>query len=145
MYALFSILISCQTKYIQNAIINPKQILLQIGARVMARCKRCQVMRLIRKAWWSYGIEMISHNCPIWGEFTALQWRHNEQDGVSNHKSHDCLLNRLFKRRSKKTSKLCVTDLCVGNSPVTGEFPAQKASNAENVAIWWRHHIIGQR
>ena len=23
---------------------------------------------------------------------------------------------------------------------VTGEFPAQMASNAENVSIWWRHH-----
>ena len=42
--------------------------------------------------------------------------------------------------RSKKTSKLCVTGLCVGKSPVTGEFPAQKASNAENVSIWWRHY-----
>ena len=31
--------------------------------------------------------------------------------------------------------------LCVGNSPETGEFPAQKASNAENVSIWWRHHV----
>ena len=27
-----------------------------------------------------------------------------------------------------------------GNSPVTGQFPAQRASNAENVSIWWRHH-----
>ena len=27
-----------------------------------------------------------------------------------------------------------------GNSPGTGEFPAQMASNAENVSIWWRHH-----
>ena len=36
---------------------------------------------------------------------------------------------------SKKTSKLRVTGLCAGNSPVTGEFPAQKASNAENVSI----------
>ena len=27
-----------------------------------------------------------------------------------------------------------------GNSPVTGEFPSQMASNAENVSIWWRHH-----
>ena len=44
------------------------------------------------------------------------------------------------RRRSKKTSKLRVTDLCAGNSPVTGEFPAQRASNAENVSIWWRHH-----
>ena len=46
-------------------------------------------------------------------------------------------------RRSKKTSKLRVTGLCVGNSPVTGEFPAQRASNAENVSIWLRHHEQG--
>ena len=26
----------------------------------------------------------------------------------------------------------------VGNSPVTGEIPAQMSSNAENVSIWWR-------
>ena len=54
--------------------------------------------------------------------------------------AHDCFLNRLFRRRSKKTSKLRVTGLCAGNSPGTGEFPAQMASNAENVSIWWRHH-----
>ena len=41
---------------------------------------------------------------------------------------------------AKKTSKLRVTGLCEGNSPVTGEFPAQTASNAVNVSIWWRHH-----
>ena len=41
---------------------------------------------------------------------------------------------------SKKTSKLCVTGLCAGNSPVTGECPAKMTSNAENVSIWWRHH-----
>ena len=51
----------------------------------------------------------------------------------------EALLNRLFRRRSKKTSKLGVTGLCEGNSLVTGEFPAQRASNAENVSIWWRH------
>ena len=39
-----------------------------------------------------------------------------------------------------KTSKLRVTGLCGENSPETGEFPAQMASNAENVSIWWRHH-----
>ena len=44
---------------------------------------------------------------------------------------HDCLLNRSFRRRSKKTSKLCVTGLCAGNSAIY---------NAENVSIWWRHH-----
>ena len=50
----------------------------------------------------------------------------------------DCLLNRLFMRRSKKTSKLRVTGLCAGSSPVT----AQRASNAENSSIWWRHHDL---
>ena len=45
-----------------------------------------------------------------------------------------------FSHRAKKTSKLRVTGLCVGNSPVTGEFHAQMASNAENVSLWWRHH-----
>ena len=69
-----------------------------------------------------------------------LPWRHNGHDDVSNHLPHDCLLNSLFRRRSKKTSKLRVTDLCAGNSPETGEFPAQRASKLENVSIWWRHH-----
>ena len=32
--------------------------------------------------------------------------------------------------------------LCVGNLPGTGEFPAQMASNAENVSIWWHHGQI---
>ena len=70
-----------------------------------------------------------------------LRCRHNERDGVSNHRPHDCLLNRLFRCRSKKTSKLRVTGLCEGNSSATGEFPAQRASDAENVSIWWRHHV----
>ena len=45
------------------------------------------------------------------------------------------------RRRSKKTSNPRVTGLCEGNSPVTGEFPTQRASNAENGSIWWRHHV----
>ena len=53
-----------------------------------------------------------------------------------------CLLIRLFRRRSKKTSKVRVTGLCEGNSRVTGEFPAQRASHAENVSIWCRHHDL---
>ena len=64
------------------------------------------------------------------------------RDGVWNHQPHDCLLNRLFRRRSKKTSKLRVTSLCVGISPGTGEFLAQMASNAVYVTIWWRHHVL---
>ena len=64
----------------------------------------------------------------------------NDHDGVSIHQPHGCLLNCLFRCRSKKTPKLCTTGLCARNSPVTGEFPAQRASNAENVSILWRHH-----
>ena len=74
---------------------------------------------------------------PCW---LTLERHHNGRDSVSNHQPHDCLLNRLSRRRSKKTSKLRVTGLCAGNSPVPGEFLAQRASNAENVFIWWRHH-----
>ena len=76
----------------------------------------------------------------VWTGPHTLQWRHNGHDRVSNYQPHDCLLNRLFRRRSKKTSKLRVTGLCAGNSPGIGEFPAQMASNAENVSIWWRQH-----
>ena len=72
----------------------------------------------------------------------TLRWRHNGRDCFSNHQPHDCLLNRLFRHRSKKISKLRVTGLCAGNSPRTGEFPAQRASYAENVSLWWRHHEL---
>ena len=72
--------------------------------------------------------------------YVSLHWHHNDHNGVSNHQPGGCLLNRLFRRRSQKTSTLRVTGLCVGNSPGTGEFPAQMASNAENISIWWRHH-----
>ena len=44
--------------------------------------------------------------------------------------------------RSKKTSKLRVTGLCEINSPVTGEFPAQMASNTESVSIWKAEKIV---
>ena len=88
---------------------------------------------------WDFG-----NSSEIWDHFPlklSLPWCHNEHDGISNHQPHDCLLNRLFRCRSKKTSKLRVTCLCAGNSLVTGEFRAQMTSNAENVSIWWRHHV----
>ena len=70
----------------------------------------------------------IQQNVGLWNHewldrLTALRWRHNGRDSISNHQPHDCFLNRLFRRRSKKTSKLRVTGLCAGNSPVPGEFP----------------------
>ena len=62
---------------------------------------------------------------PIWSlpalsrniQQKSLHWRHIDQDGVSYHQPHGCLLNRLFRRRSKKTSKLRATGLCAGKSP----------------------------
>ena len=53
----------------------------------------------------------------------ALWWRNNDHDSVSNHQPHECLFNRLFRPRSKKTSKLRVTGLCVGNSPAPVNSP----------------------
>ena len=83
--------------------------------------------------------QMLNYKCTVC-LFSTLRWRHNEHDGVSNPQPCRCLLSRLARRRSKNISKLRVTGLCAGNSPGTGEFPAQMASNAENVPIWWRHH-----
>ena len=80
------------------------------------------------------------HGCWCPDSLRPLQWRHNGHDSVSNHQPYDCLLNRSFRRRSKKTPKLRVTGLCAVNSPGTGEFPAQMVNNAENDSIWWRHH-----
>ena len=48
----------------------------------------------------------------------------------------------VYSGTDKKTSKLRVTGLCEGNSPVTGEFPTQMASHAENTSIWWHHHKL---
>ena len=87
------------------------------------------ILQHILGGWWAAAMTVVT-----------LLWRHYGRVGVSNHQPHDCLLNRSFRHRSKKTSKLRVTGLCAGNSPVTGEFPAQTASNAENFSIWWRHH-----
>ena len=38
-------------------------------------------------------------------------------------------------QRKHRTSEPC-------HWPLWGEFPSQRASNAENVSIWWRHHEI---
>ena len=85
-------------------------------------------------------IKYVEKNCESGlARLTTLQRRHNGHDGVSNHQPYDCLLNRLFRPRSQKSSKFRVTGLCEGNSPVTGEFLAQRASNAANASIWWRY------
>ena len=89
---------------------------------------------------------------------TSRLLRHNDHDGVSNHQPHSCLLNRLFRRRSKKTSKLRVTGLCVGNSPgpvnsphkgpVTRKmFPFDDVIMCSDLTTWQlllaRRHFVG--
>ena len=54
-----------------------------------------------------------------------ILWRHDEYDGVSNHRRLDCLLKRFLRRGSKKTSKLRVTGFCEGNSPVISRTKGQ--------------------
>ena len=40
----------------------------------------------------------------------------------------------------KETATSALLALCVGNSPVTGEFSAQWTNNTEKAYIWWRHY-----
>ena len=109
----------------------------KFGRRYIKRISGNKAFLFWFKSQWCLFLRVV-----MWYCFRTLQWRHNGPDVVSNHQPHDCLLNRLFRRRSKKTSKLRVTGLCAGNSAVTDELPAQMASNAENNSIWWRHHVM---
>ena len=99
--------------------------------------------------WWKLSHVMTSHG--LRGVFTETpettkasinQYRYHYDDVIMGAMASQItsLTYSLFGRRSKKASKFRVTGLCAGNSPGTGEFPAQMASNAENVSIWWRHH-----
>ena len=75
---------------------------------------------------------------------TSLQWRHNDHDEVWNHQPHGCLLKRLFRRRSKKTSKLRVTGLWEGNSsgPVNSPHKGpvtRKMFPFDDVIMWCKY------
>ena len=60
---------------------------------------------------------------------------------VMNHRRLGSLFSRLFRHRSNKTSNLRVTGLCHGTSPVTGEFPWQRASILRGKCFhWWSYH-----
>ena len=97
----------------------------------VSRCLRVKVTFTIHFGEYYDWIKMrciilhISHHCEscwfttvwLWQFIYTLQWRHSGLNGVSNHQPHDCLLNRLFGHRSRKTLKLRVTGLCQGNSP----------------------------
>ena len=93
---------------------------------------------------------LVRHVCPLYS--FAPGWSENEHDDfihygdvimdtvASQITSPTIVYSTVPSEIEEKTSKLRVTGLCAGNSPVTGEFPVQMASNAANISIWWRHH-----
>ena len=107
-----------------------------------------QNVRHHQSIWWSKIIQIkhCSHCVTCFHKIFMTAWPSVSHymdiiKSVSNHKPHDLLLKCFFRRRSKEISKVRATGLFTGNSPVTGEFPAQMSSNAENVSIWWRHNV----
>ena len=60
--------------------------------------------------------------------------------GVSNREPYDCLLNRLFSRRSKTASKLRVTGRRRGIHRWPVNSPHEWPVTRKKVSIWWRHH-----
>ena len=115
---------NCHPKSLPNFPYSDKLCLVHIRNKSTLRTYRT-VTKCVRRG--------ITLHCPSLSDYQecisyiSLQWRHNEHDGVSNHRRVHCLLNCWFWRRTKKTSKLRVIDLCGGNSPVTGDR--------------WRHHV----
>ena len=79
--------------------------------------------------------------CNIHVQHTPLPWHHNERDGVWNHQPHD-VYSGVYSGTDQRNIKAS------RHWPLWGEFtcdrgsPRTRASNAENVSIWWRHHAI---
>ena len=88
---------------------------------------------------------MISNFNQIYVSFCNLIHIHRYNDvimgTITSQITSQLFTQPFIQHRSNKTTKLRVTGLCAGNSPVAGEFPVQMASNAETVSIWWRHHV----
>ena len=132
--------ISIHEKALEN-IVCEMAVILPMGRRVLIWAFNCVTYSVSSSGVLSTHIEA---STKWWYFGDTLQWRHSDCHGVSNHQRLGCLLNRLFRCRSNKTSELHITGLCEGNPPVTGGFPSQRASNVENVSIWWRHHELSK-
>ena len=70
--------------------------------------------------------------------FSSLQWRHNER-GDSQITGFSIVCSAVWSGADQRKHQSYVLPAFVR---VTGEFPTQKASNAGDVSIWWRHHYI---
>ena len=92
----------------------------------------------IHKAKWFRFCPLIYQAAPK----LSLQWRHNGRDGVSITGVsivYSTVCSDADQRKHQSSASL------EGNSPITSEFPSQWASNAENVSIWWRHHVAEEQ
>ena len=94
---------------------------------------RCPSQSVVRRDLWFYK-HVVCH--PPLPEITmnniTITW--NERFGVLNHQKSNCLFSGLL----RLTTKLHITELCAGNSMMTGRFPAQRAYNGKNVSMLWR-------
>ena len=93
---------------------------------------------------WNYVIVFIKRRQNSSGNVLTMLWLgyHYNDVIMSAIASQITSLTIVYtRRRSKKISKLRVTGLLEGNSPVTGEIPPQGAISAEKVSICWRHHV----
>ena len=79
-------------------------------------------------------------NCCRTKSMQSLQWRHNGRDGVSDHQPYHCLLNRLFMRRSKKTSNSASLAFVRGINRRPVNSPQKWPVTQKKVSIWWHHH-----
>ena len=88
-------------------------MLFQSSLSIYARLRKTDLLAIADKYTWQFIIISLKANQYETIHVNSTNWR------------LDCLLNRLSRRRSNKTSKLGVTCLCEGNPPVTGGFPSQ--------------------
>ena len=84
--------------------------------------------RLVHTILKKHHVFLAHHHVVLFTSFVifpfTLQWRHNERDGISNHRCLYCLLNFFQAHRWPVDS------------------PHKRASNAENISIWWRHYNV---
>ena len=108
----------------------------------LALVPRQVFMRYIFQCYFTGTETIIRLHWCHWSKLEWLHWRHNGGDGVSNHLRLHCVLNCLFRRRSKKISKLCSTGLREGNpvdSPHKG--PVTRIMFPFDDVIMWKRYL----
>ena len=121
----------------------PDRVILKDGGKI-GQCHAATKRNISRTVFIFVGIY-----CKyIWAASTpslSLEWRLNERTGISNHRRLDCLLNRLFRRISKKATKLCVTGRCDHRWPVDSPHKGsvtRKMFPFDDIIMWCVHKHV---